>query len=257
MRINYFEHGSAARRYARSRPYFHPLVVEKIKARLQLDGLLPWALDVACGTGQSTIALKAIAARIVGTDVSREMLAEAPRDRRIHYCQASAEALPLTSERFTLATVALAFHWFDRSRFLREAHRVLQPGAWLAVYNNGFYGEMLENPQFARWMRDEYLARYPSPPRHSQPLSDAEAESRGFAFVAQESYTNDVLFSVDELAAYLMTQSNVIAAAERGTENPETVYAWLTGALSALFPAARGTFRFGGPIWYLRKKHSC
>lgn len=32
--MNYFAHQTAAERYAQSRPYFHPLVIDKIKVRL-------------------------------------------------------------------------------------------------------------------------------------------------------------------------------------------------------------------------------
>lgn len=66
-------------------------------------------------------------------------------------------------------------------------------------------------------------------------------------------YENDVDFSVDELAAYLTTQSNVIAAVEQGVEHINDVYAWLIAELTPLFRAAKATFHFGGYIWYLQK----
>jgi len=39
------------RRYARDRPYFHPLVIERIQAFLKLDGPVPLALDVGAALG--------------------------------------------------------------------------------------------------------------------------------------------------------------------------------------------------------------
>ncbi len=45
--MNYFAYATAAERYAKSRPYFHPIVIEKIKAFLKLKSQLPNALDVA------------------------------------------------------------------------------------------------------------------------------------------------------------------------------------------------------------------
>jgi len=54
---NYFAYQSAASRYASARPYFHPLVIGKIKDYLQLQEPLQRALDIGCGTGQSTIEL--------------------------------------------------------------------------------------------------------------------------------------------------------------------------------------------------------
>jgi ubiquinone/menaquinone biosynthesis C-methylase UbiE len=59
--MNFFVYKSVAERYAKYRAYFHPLVIEKIKAYLQLQSPVGFALDVGCGSGQSTIALKEIA----------------------------------------------------------------------------------------------------------------------------------------------------------------------------------------------------
>ncbi len=254
--MTYFEHKSAAERYARSRPSFHPLVMQRIRDALSLHHPVSRALDVGCGTGQSTIALQDLAQEIVGTDLSSEMLSVAPRKSGVHYVRASAEGLPFAAEAFDLITVALAFHWFDRTQFLTEARRVLGPSAWLVIYDNGFAGEMRENRQFAEWSRTSYLRRYPSPPRDRRPLAEAEAAAHGFRFEGRERYANDVGFSLDELVDYLMTQSNVIAAVEGGAERAEDVRAWLKGALAPLFVTPKSTFQFGGPITYLQKHGS-
>ena len=58
---NQFLHQTSAERYHRARPYFHPVVVEKIREHLQIEGPVASALDVGCGTGQSSVALRAIA----------------------------------------------------------------------------------------------------------------------------------------------------------------------------------------------------
>jgi ubiquinone/menaquinone biosynthesis C-methylase UbiE len=122
--LSYFESRDAAERYVGGRPYFHPLVIKKIRDFLRLREPIPLALDVACGTGQSTVALKEISSRVVGTEVSREMLTLA-REAGVRYVEAPAEDLPFADGSFQLITVALAFHWFDRPRFLAEARRVL------------------------------------------------------------------------------------------------------------------------------------
>jgi len=101
------------------------LVIKKIGDFLKLHEPVPWALDVACGTGQSTLALKEVASQVVGTDTSREMLDRAPREAGVQYVEASAEDLPFADGSFRLVTVALALHWFERSRFLTEASRCL------------------------------------------------------------------------------------------------------------------------------------
>lgn len=251
--MNFFAHQTAAERYARWRPYFHPLVIEQIKTYLQSTEPVAQAVDVGCGTGQSTLALKAIAQAIIGVDLSPAMLAVAPQDPALRYIEAPAEAIPLPAGQTDLLTTSLAFHWFDQARFLAEAHRLLKAQGWLVIYNNGFAGQMQGNPAFAQWSRQTYLARYPSPPRQQQALTVEEAHVAGFHFAHQTRYENEVEFTAEELAAYFTTQSNVIAAVEQGKENLADVYAWLVTELTPLFHSAKATFIFGGYIWYLQK----
>lgn len=180
------------------------------------------------------------------------MLAQAPVYPYILYFQAPAEELPFADSSFDLITVSLAFHWFDRSRFLAEAHRLLRPTAWLVIYNNGFSGIMKENPKFEQWYKNSYLTRYPTPSRNNQPLTNNDALEHGFNLVRCENYSNDVAFTIEQLASYLTTQSNVIATVEQGTENIESVYSWLISSLSSLFASTVSNFSFGGSIWYLQ-----
>ena len=254
--MNYFAYRSAAGRYTQSRPFFHPLVIGMIKRRLELREPVGAALDAGCGTGQSSVALKEIARRVVGTDISREMLREAPRAEGIRYVEAYAEHLPFRDGSFDLLTASLAFHWFDRARFLAEAQRLLRPRGWLVVYNNWFAGEMKDNADYAIWHRGVYLRRFPSPPRHSQPLDEETAAQFGFRFLEAESYANEVVFSPEELASYLTSQSNVIAAVEQGRESLESISSWLMDNFRPLFKEAKAAFAFGGVIWYLQKKAS-
>jgi ubiquinone/menaquinone biosynthesis C-methylase UbiE len=250
--VNYFAHQTAAERYARSRPYFHPLVIGRIRSFLKLEGTVPVALDVACGTGQSALALTEIATSVVAIDVSPAMLSQAPAHPRIRYEEASAEQLPLGDHGVDLVTVSLSFHWLDRSRFLAEAHRVLRPGGGLVIYSNRFIGRMNENPEFARWDRECYYTRYPTPARNDHPFTGEDALASGFAFVGREQYRNEISFSAEELALYLTTHSNVIVAVEGGVESLANAYSWLLDSVRPFFPAATATFVFGGEIWHLK-----
>ncbi|MCB9132249.1 MAG: class I SAM-dependent methyltransferase [Anaerolineales bacterium] len=136
---NLFVHSSAAKRYASARPFFHPLIAARIAAFTGVP-LFARALDVACGTGQSSRALAEIADHVDGVDVSPEMIAEAEPHDRVSYHTGRAEAIPFPDGTFDLATVGLAFHWFNQAEFLREAHLVLRADAWLVIYNSGFTG---------------------------------------------------------------------------------------------------------------------
>ena len=254
--MNYFDSQNAAKRYSATRPYFHPLVIEKIKNHIGITTPVSQALDVACGTGQSTVALKEIAKEIVGVDSSEEMLALDPRDGRIRYLRASAEDLPFAEESFDLITVSEAIHWFERDTFLAEASRVLRPSGWLIVYGFRSGGGMKDNPDYDRWFDEEFAPRYPTPPRNWDRLTETEVQRHGFALVGQDAYTHEVPFSLEEQVNYLMTQSRVLAAIGEGKEDEEAVRKWLTDAHVPFFEEPRATFVFKGSIDYLQRKTS-
>jgi ubiquinone/menaquinone biosynthesis C-methylase UbiE len=161
-KLNYFDSQDAAERYSSARPYFHPPVIKKVKDFIGLDEPVPKALDVACGTGESTLALKEIARDNVGVDSSEKMLALAPKDDRIRYLRASAEGLPYSEAQFDLITVSKAIHWFERDSFLAEASRVLSPSGCLIVYGFRSGGGMKYVPEYDRWFDKEFSARYPT-----------------------------------------------------------------------------------------------
>lgn len=250
---NYFALPHVGARYAAHRPYVHPQILAQVQARLGLTGPLARGLDVACGAGHSTHALTALARHVVGLDPSREMLRQAPRGPGLAYAQGYAEVLPFAAAGFDIATVALAFHWLDRQRFLPEAHRVLRRGGWLVVYNNRFSGEMAENPAFHAWNRDVYRTRYPSPPRNRAPLSDADAANAGFSVLFRDDLSHPVTFDVLGLAEYLMTHSNIISAVAEGRDPYADIRAWLVQQLTPLFPAPTATFLFTSYVWCLQR----
>jgi ubiquinone/menaquinone biosynthesis C-methylase UbiE len=193
--VNFFASKSAAERYAKGRPYFHPQVIQRIKDYLSLTEPVRWALDVGCGTGLSTIALKQLATHIVGVDIAPEMIALAPADPQITYLVASAEQLPMLETSFNLMTLSSVFHWIRSEAFFAEARRVLLPDAWLVVYDNYFSGRMEENPAFQTWCTCVFLQRYPTPPRAPVAFDTEEAARKGFRLVGQERYQNVVTFS--------------------------------------------------------------
>jgi ubiquinone/menaquinone biosynthesis C-methylase UbiE len=252
--MNYFDYKSAAERYSTGRPYFHPQVIRRIKNYLSLIEPVERALDVGCGTGSSTLALREIAQQVVGVDRSAAMLAFVPRASGLGYVLAPAEQLPVRSEGAGLITISAAFHWLDRSAFLAEARRVLKSDGWVVVYSYAFSGKMVDNPDFESWMLDVYRSRYPKTPRAPVAFSSEDALRDGFLFLAQEEFSTPVQFTVETLIDYLVTHSNVIAAVEGGKERIEDVRRWLFESISPYFGGrAETTLLFRGPIWYLRK----
>ncbi|MBA2732152.1 MAG: class I SAM-dependent methyltransferase [Acidobacteria bacterium] len=252
--MNFFISKSAAGRYPKGRPYFHPLVIERIRKFISPTEPINRAIDVGCGTGLSTVALKEIAGEIVGVDASLEMIALAERDERIEYFVADAVRLPFAEGEFDLMTLSSAFHWLDRGKFLREAERVLRSRGWLIIYDNYFSGRMEENATFETWYRQSYLSKYPAPPRAKLTFAGEDSSNDGFHLAGQEQYQHPMSFSIEGLIDYLMTHSNVIAAVEVGGEDINEVRRWLMETLKPLFGnLEEAIFPFHGPIWYLQK----
>ena len=167
---SYFDAQTAARRYADGRPYFHPRIIWRIRQRLPAAWPVPRALDVACGTGLSTVALKPLAREIVGMDISAEMLRLAPADPQISYVVAPAEDLPFPDAHFDLVTVCAALHWLDAQEFFGEARRVLRAGGHMVIYDHAFNSTMEGNPAFHSWLKRVYRKAYPWPPRTHAPI---------------------------------------------------------------------------------------
>ncbi|HKW73106.1 MAG TPA: methyltransferase domain-containing protein [Candidatus Dormibacteraeota bacterium] len=92
-------------------------------------------LDVATGTGNTAFALAPHVRRVIGLDLTREMLNEARRIaaergiRNADWVIGDAAHLPFQDDTFDIYVVRAAPHHFpDIDAFLAEAHRVLQQG---------------------------------------------------------------------------------------------------------------------------------
>src|SRR5215217_2893189 len=92
------------------------------------------AWDCATGNGQAATHLARYFGRVIATDESAEMIAQAPRDPKIEYRVAEAEGSGIEAHSVDLVTVASAIHWFDLSKFYTEVRRVVKPGGVIAAW---------------------------------------------------------------------------------------------------------------------------
>lgn len=252
--MNYFAPGTAAERYAKGRPFFHPPLVARIAELISAAEPFGRALDVGCGTGLSTRALQSLAREVVGVDASAAMLAHAPKGAGPRFCLASAERLPFGGGAFDLLTACQSFHWLNRERFLAEARRVIRRGGWLVVYDNYFTARAEGAGPFGEWHRGAYLRRFPAPPRGALSFTPEEAAGEGFELRAHERFENSYGFTKEGLVDFLLTHSNVIAAVEGRGDDPEEVRRWLSEGVAPFFEGGgRRRFIFDAPVWCLRR----
>ena len=110
---------------------------ERLQEVLDLARPMPGdlALDVATGTGNTAFAVAPYVRRVIGLDVTSEMLDQARRltaergVKNADWVLGDVADLPFQEDTFDLYTVRAAPHHFmDIGAFLGEAFRVLKPG---------------------------------------------------------------------------------------------------------------------------------
>lgn len=236
--------------YDHGRPFHHPRSLARILTMVG-DPEIQRALDIACGTGMSTVALAAHAPTVVGVDVSPEMLGAARRAPGAHYLLGNAEEMPFADASFDAATCCSGVHWFDQPRFFAELKRVLRPGGWVGLYDHYFTGEMIGVPEFGAWLH-EALTRYPLPPRNPQVGDPRAVTPDGFERVGDDMFGDDIELTHEQLTDYQLTISNFVDAVERG-ETRETLRAWALEQTAPLFAGApTRTVTFVGWVTCLR-----
>lgn len=248
-----FQHGRVAAGYASARPFLHPEVFARVRELIQPPGHLLWALDVGCGTGMSSVALRGLSQHVVGVDASLEMLRLARRADDVHYLASSAEALPFRSRRFDLIAACGSIDWVDRARFMPRAADLLVKGGSLVPLDFGDLGRSAEVPTLERWYQDVFHKAYPRPPARDPMLTSAEAASHGFSAPVTAPFASAWAFTSAQYADFLMTESKVTAAVEYGGQAADRVRAWLMAELAPRFGGGPREVAFGGYIQVLRK----
>jgi len=95
-------------------------------------------LDLAAGTGTSSVALTKSGAHVVAADFSAGMLAEGQRrhasNALIEWVHADAMALPFSDSEFDAATISFGLrNVLDPEKALAEMFRVLKPGGRIVI----------------------------------------------------------------------------------------------------------------------------
>ncbi|MGP9687010.1 MULTISPECIES: class I SAM-dependent methyltransferase [unclassified Halomonas] len=158
----YLTESGMGERYDHYRPKIHQAVVQKMHQHVQ-DRHFERVVDVACGTGDSTILLLELGQDVMGIDSSDEMLAIA---RKRGLCVRRADYTELSKQgRFDLISTCMAFHWLDGAQAIAAYKAASNRGAIWLIYNFAFAGHT-SSDEFIDWLHNEYWKRYLSPPRN-------------------------------------------------------------------------------------------
>ena len=140
--IRLFEQVSHAADYSLFRPTYSKSILQLLLGYVgRRGGACHTALDVACGSGQSTFFLSGEFESCIGVDISPEQIKQAKSLTRqtgvsnVSFQVADARSLPLPDSSVDLLTMATGWHWIpDKEKLYSECKRVLKPKGCLAAY---------------------------------------------------------------------------------------------------------------------------
>lgn len=95
------------------------------------------AVDIGCGSGQSTQQLAPHFEKVIGVDVSEAQIREAQinnSNNNVIYKVGSCTNIPERSNTVQLLTASQSHHWFDLTGFYKETQRVLDPKGAVCVF---------------------------------------------------------------------------------------------------------------------------
>ncbi|XP_046400349.1 putative methyltransferase DDB_G0268948 isoform X1 [Ischnura elegans] len=225
MAYKYFETAGHAAIYSKFRPCTPETLIQRIVTYIseKIPGPLKVAVDVGCGSGQSTQVLAPYFSEVYGFDPNETAIAEAIRKGKIpnvSYGTSTAEKLNFQENSVTLVTAGQACHWFDLPAFYEEVKRILVPGGTLALYGyqlprprfhgssptdlssivDKFYGDTLGN-YVLQQSRECYLEKY-SNERYQIPFSTRPLTRDESVYLEQKGTLADLVGYVSSWSAF-------------------------------------------------------
>ncbi|KAG8235356.1 hypothetical protein J437_LFUL015865 [Ladona fulva] len=154
MAYKYFETAGHAAIYSRFRPTTPDILVKRIVSYVneKIPNPLKLAVDIGCGSGQSTEALGPYFENVLGFDPNKTAVDEATKkyhSKNVKYSVGNAEKINCTDNSVQLVTAGQACHWFNLPVFFEDVKRVLVAGGTLALY-----GYQLPRPKHLKTSKD-------------------------------------------------------------------------------------------------------
>ncbi|XP_078605714.1 putative methyltransferase DDB_G0268948 isoform X1 [Branchiostoma floridae x Branchiostoma japonicum] len=249
MSVHLFNEADHAELYQKYRPTYGPELAEKIVTFVR-DKVkttpLDQAVDIGCGSGQSTVILAPHFQWVMGIDVSESQVAIAAAQNKlgnVQYRVGGAEHIPLPDSSVDLVTCGTSAHWFDFPKFHKELDRVLRPLGCLAIYcysinylsykdvtqelnrifDEFYFGPIHDYWHEKRWHVDDKYQRIPMPYK---------------GYVRDDSMTIEMDYTLPGYIGYLSTWSSYREYCKR---YPEDNGAILQNLQQRLYEATKAT----------------
>lgn len=211
---------TVAERYDAVRPGYPRRMIADLAAVAGL-GEGSSVLEIGCGTGQLTVPLAALGARVTAIELG-DALAAVARRNLVGYPAAQVltgafEEVATPEPAYDVVAAATSFHWLDKATRVERCARLIRPGGWLAVIDTHHIAGGTAG--FFREVQDCYEAWDPTtPPGLRLPTVDEIPRGRpeldnatGFARTELHRYTWEVTYSTDQYRELLLTYSGHLA----------------------------------------------
>ena len=255
MNNKLFDDKRIAHGYASDRPWLHKYVIERIKSDLNITKSFHNGLDVGCGAGLSTKALRLICDNVTGTDISSEMIQvclDTYAASEFTFYTAKAEESLLPKEPYDIVTAAGVINGVDKDKFLKNLNLVMAEKAMLIIYDFWISDKMLENNAYTEWFHNRYLTNFPKPPRNEDIWHPSDMPEE-FTIKKQVTYQIPYKFALDSFIRFMMTQSNVNLQIQNHQKTESEIYNLMEQTLSPIFHGCNQTLIFNAYSWYIER----
>ncbi|MCH5257569.1 MAG: class I SAM-dependent methyltransferase [Lachnospiraceae bacterium] len=246
-----FDDKRIAKGYAKDRPWLHKSVIERIKSECNINKPFKNGLDVGCGAGLSTKALKLICDKVTGTDISDEMIQVCKtlyNTPEFSFYTAKAEETKIPESPYDIVTAAGVVNWVDKNKFLKNMKSVMVNNGLLIVYDFWISDKMLDNDAYTDWYQNHYLINFPKPPRneaiwHQKDMPD------NFIIEKQFNFQLNYEYDIDSFIRFMLLQSNVNTQIDAGHKTETEIHSWMKKTLNPIFQDQPRTLLFNGYAW--------
>ncbi|XP_064612751.1 putative methyltransferase DDB_G0268948 [Liolophura sinensis] len=208
-----FSSEKIAQAYARFRPDYNAAVWDVIMDYCEKGTChFELAVDVGCGTGQSTLPLSERFKQVIGIDVSEQQIKHAQSNSKasnISYRVGAAEDLSKIQDgSVDLITCAQALHWMDLEKFYPEVTRVSRPGGSLVAYGYGIWClDVKEAEDICMQFYGETLGPYWGTGRKHVEEKYSQFALPFPGWVRHEDIWQEKEFTVDDFCGYMSSWS--------------------------------------------------